>query len=135
MNISEHEWKNKLTPLQYKVLRQKGTEPPFSGQFYKHDKQGIYSCSACGQQLFSSQSKYNSDMPGLAGWPSFSEAIKSDRVELVDDTSMDMQRVEVVCKKCGSHLGHVFDETASNSGKHYCINSVCLNFAAGEKVK
>jgi peptide-methionine (R)-S-oxide reductase len=125
---TEDEYKDKLTPEQYHVLREKGTEAPFSGQFLNHTEQGMYTCAACGAQLFKSESKYESDIPGLAGWPSFADVIDAGAVELLDDTSLGMHRTEVVCKNCGSHLGHIFDDASSPTGKHYCINSVCLGF-------
>lgn len=110
------------------MLRQKGTETPFSGELLYNDKPGEYRCAACGNLLFASDAKYESDMPGLAGWPSFADIASSDAVELCDDTSHGMQRVEVVCKNCGSHLGHLFDDEASPTSKHYCINSCALDF-------
>lgn len=128
MQLSDEEWKKKLTPEQYAVLRQKGTETPFTGKFYKHDEKGEYHCAACNQLLFTSESKYDSDTPGLEGWPSFAEVASSDAVELKDDYDLGSHRIEVVCKRCGSHLGHVFDDEASPTNKHYCINSVALGF-------
>lgn len=129
MQLSDEEWKQKLTPEQYRVLRQKGTEAPFTGELLNESRDGMFSCAACGAELFPSGTKYESNIPGLAGWPSFSDVSKSDAVELVDDDSMGMQRVEVICKNCGSHLGHVFDgDKASPTGQHYCINSTCLAF-------
>jgi peptide-methionine (R)-S-oxide reductase len=126
--ITDDEYKAKLTPEQYRVLRERGTEAPFSGEFLNHNEQGMYTCAACGAKLFKSESKYESDIPGLAGWPSFADVIDAGAVELVDDNSHGMQRTEVVCKNCGSHLGHIFDDASSPTGKHYCINSVCLGF-------
>ena len=126
--MTEDEYKAKLTPEQYRVLREKGTEAPFSGEYLSHNEQGMYTCAACGAQLFKSESKYESDIPGLAGWPSFGDVINAGAVELLDDNSLGMHRTEVVCKNCGSHLGHIFDDESSPTGKHYCINSVCLNF-------
>jgi len=128
MAISEDELKQKLTPLQYSVLRQKGTEPPFSGKFLNHSEAGVYRCAACGNKLFASEQKYDSDVPGLAGWPSFADVIDSGAIELRDDNSLGMQRIEVICKNCGSHLGHLFDDETSPSQKHYCINSCALKF-------
>lgn len=128
MQLTEEEWKQRLTSEQYAVLRQKGTETPFSGELLYNDKPGEYRCAACGNLLFASDAKYESDMPGLAGWPSFADIASSDAVELRDDTSHGMQRVEVVCKNCGSHLGHLFDDEASPTSKHYCINSCALDF-------
>lgn len=136
MQLTEDEWKQKLTPDQYRILRQKGTEAPFSGELLNESRKGMFTCAACGVELFHSQTKYESNIPGLAGWPSFSEVAKSDAVELVDDTSMGMQRVEVICKNCGGHLGHVFDgDQASPTGKHYCINATCLAFNPEDATK
>jgi peptide-methionine (R)-S-oxide reductase len=126
--MTEDEYKAQLTPEQYHVLREKGTEAPFIGQFLNHNEQGMYTCAACGAQLFKSESKYESDIPGLAGWPSFGDVVDAGAVELLDDNSLGMHRTEVVCKNCGSHLGHIFDDVSSPTGRHYCINSVCLGF-------
>lgn len=126
--MDDQDWKAKLTKEQYKVLREKGTEAPFSGEFLNHADAGIYACVACGNELFKSDSKYESTTPGLLGWPSFADVIDSGAVELKDDNSAGMHRTEVVCSKCGGHLGHLFDDQASPNGKHYCINSVCLDF-------
>lgn len=125
---TEDEWKRKLTPQQYRVLRQKGTEAPFSGKLLHEQGSGDYTCAACGKVLFKSGAKYESDIPGLAGWPSFSEIAASGAVDLLPDDSLGMHRTEVVCKNCGSHLGHLFDDASSPTGQHYCINSVCLDF-------
>ena len=125
---SDDEWKQKLSPEQYHVLRGHGTEPPFSGKLLANTEKGEYACAACGTVLFKSSAKYESNTPGLAGWPSFSEVAGSDKVELVDDLDWGMKRTEVVCKTCGSHLGHVFDDADSPTGTHYCINSVALDF-------
>ncbi len=125
---TDDEWKDKLTPEQYRVLREKGTEAPFTGKLLNEKGSGDYVCAACGALLFKSDAKYDSDVPGLAGWPSFAEVAASDTVELADDNSLGMHRTEVICKNCGSHLGHLFDDGSSPTGKHYCINSVCLDF-------
>ncbi len=124
----DEELKKKLTPEQYHLLREKGTEAPFSGKYLNHKENGMYTCAVCGAELFSSKTKYDSTTPGLLGWPSFSDVVKSDAVELLDDNSLGMHRAEVICKNCGSHLGHVFDDNAAPNGKHYCINSACLGF-------
>lgn len=124
------DWKKKLTAEQYRVLREKGTEAPGSGKYTDSYDDGMYHCAACGQALFSSETKYESTAPGLIGWPAFSEAAKSGAVKLEDDTSHGMQRTEVVCNNCGSHLGHLFADDSSPNGQHYCINSVCLDFKA-----
>lgn len=128
MQLTEDEWKQRLTPEQYRVLREKGTEIPGSGKYLNHDEHGTYTCAACGNELFKSESKYESTLPGLIGWPSFGDAVTSDAVELRDDSTLGMQRVEVVCKNCGGHLGHLFDDHTAETGKHYCINSAALDF-------
>ncbi len=122
------DWEEKLTSEQYKVLRQKGTEAPFSGKFLDHEDAGTYTCVACGNELFKSDTKYESKTPGLIGWPSFQDVIDGGSVRLQDDNSGGMHRTEVVCAKCGGHLGHLFDDDLSPNGKHYCVNSVCLDF-------
>ena len=124
------EWKSKLTPEQYRVLREKGTEAPGSGKYVDFYEDGTYACAACGQELFKSDAKYESTMPGLIGWPAFSDAADSGVVRLEDDDSLGMRRTEVLCSNCGSHLGHLFPDDSSPNGKHYCINSVCLDFKA-----
>jgi len=129
MPSNEQGWKMKLTPEQYAVLRGKGTEAPFTGKLLNEHRDGTYSCAACGNPLFTSGAKFDSG----TGWPSFDQAIPGS-VKLVEDESMGMHRVEVVCTKCGSHLGHVFDDgPADTTGKRYCMNSVCLEFAEGQK--
>jgi peptide-methionine (R)-S-oxide reductase len=128
MNLSEDEWKKRLTPEQYHVLREKGTETPGTGTLLHNDATGDYRCAACGKVVFNSDTKYESTMPGLIGWPSFAEAANSAAVNLRPDDSLGMARTEVVCANCGSHLGHLFDDASSPNGKHYCINSVCLDF-------
>jgi methionine-R-sulfoxide reductase len=129
----EDKWREKLTPAQYKILREKGTEAPYSGKLLYNDKKGEYNCAACGRLLFKSDAKYESNVPGLEGWPSFSTVADSKAVELKEDNSLGMNRTEVICKTCGSHLGHIFDDSSSPSGQHYCINSAALDFK--EKAK
>lgn len=121
-------FEDNLSDEQLSILRDKGTEAPFSGEFLSHNKQGVYACVACGNELFRSDAKYDSQTPGLIGWPSFSDIAHSDAVNLLSDDSAGMHRTEVVCKRCGGHLGHVFDADDSSTGKHYCINSACLRF-------
>lgn len=125
---ADDDWKTKLTPEQYHVLREKGTEAPFSGQLLNEKGTGDFLCAACGTVLFKSDTKYDSDVPGLEGWPSFGDVADSAAVELVPDNSLGMSRTEVICKSCGGHLGHLFDDASSPTGQHYCINSVCLDF-------
>jgi peptide-methionine (R)-S-oxide reductase len=128
-DMTEADWKKNLTPEQYRVLREKGTEAPGTGDFVDHDADGAYSCAACGQELFTSDTKFESTMPGLVGWPAFAAQAAEGRVELREDISMGMRRTEIVCSRCGSHLGHLFeDDPSSTTGKHYCVNSVSLAF-------
>lgn len=124
-NKTEAEWKTCLTPEQYEVLRQKGTEAPFTGKYYKNKETGMYVCAACGQKLFSSDTKFDSG----TGWPSFTQPVNLENVELRADNSHGMVRTEVLCKNCGSHLGHVFpDGPKDKGGQRYCINSLSLDF-------
>lgn len=128
MQKTEDEWKQELTPQQYEILRQKGTEAPFSGDYLVPSESGVYACAACGTRLFSTDAQYESTLPGLKGWPSFSDVIDAGTVTLQDDNSLGMHRTEAVCATCGGHLGHLFDDPTSPNGKHYCINSVSLEF-------
>ncbi len=118
--------KKELTPEEYAVLVEGGTEAPFSGRFYHEHPEGTYTCKVCGNALFPSTAKFHSDMPGLAGWPSFDDALPG-AIEMRADDTMGMHRTEVVCAKCKSHLGHLFDDSEAKTGKHFCINSVCLD--------
>lgn len=118
---TEEEWKKELSPEAYKVLREKGTEAPGSGALLHEKREGMYSCAACGNTLFASDAKFDSG----TGWPSFAEAIPGS-VKYVSDSKYGMTRTEVVCAKCDSHLGHVFDDGPTETGKRYCMNSVCL---------
>lgn len=128
-SLSEEEWNKKLTPEQYRILRQKGTETPFTGKLLDEKRKGEFRCAACGAMLFSSDHKFDSG----SGWPSFYDAAKSDAIKLADDMSLGVKRIEVLCANCGSHLGHVFDDgPRDKTGKRYCINSVCLAFEPKE---
>ncbi len=119
---NEEEWKKKLTPEQYKILRDKGTEAPFTGEYVHEKSDGTYACMACGNPLFSSDAKFDSG----TGWPSFDTALPG-AIETHNDTEHGMVRTEITCGRCGSHLGHVFDDGPTATGKRYCINSVCLD--------
>jgi peptide-methionine (R)-S-oxide reductase len=121
----EDYWKAKLSPEQYKITREKGTEAPFSGKYLDNHEDGTYTCVACGHELFASDTKFESG----SGWPSFTNPMNRENVELHIDSSLGMQRVEVTCANCGAHLGHVFpDGPADKGGQRYCINSVSLDF-------
>lgn len=121
---SEAEWKNLLSPEQYRVLREKGTESPFTGKYYLNKDKGVYVCAACGNELFTSDMKFESS----CGWPSFDKEIAGGKIKTQIDTSHGMVRTEIICARCGSHLGHLFDDGPTATGERYCVNSVSLNF-------
>ena len=123
-HISDEEWKQRLSPLQYKVLRKKGTEQAFTGELWNNHAKGTYVCAACGQELFASDTKFESG----TGWPSFWAPIAKTAVEEHVDSSFFMRRTEVVCSRCGGHLGHVFDDGPPPTGLRYCMNSASLRF-------
>lgn len=129
INRTEEEWKKILTPEQYYVLREKGTDSPFSGKFYLHKDKGMYTCAACGNELFSSDMKFDSN----CGWPSFDRELAGGKIKQVRDTSHGMIRIEILCAKCGSHLGHIFDDGPTVTGQRYCVNSTSISFEPEKK--
>jgi peptide-methionine (R)-S-oxide reductase len=126
---SENDWRAVLTPEQYRVLRQAGTEPPFTGEYVDTEDEGVYRCAACGRPLFRSETKFHSG----SGWPSFFEPVSPDAVEEVPDTSHGMRRTEIRCAGCGSHLGHVFNDGPQPTGLRYCMNSLALDLESTEE--
>lgn len=122
--MKEQEFREKLTPEQYHILRERGTERPFTSELLHHKEAGMYTCAACGSVLFSSHAKFDSG----TGWPSFDKPENTKNITLHEDTSHGMKRVEVLCKKCGSHLGHVFNDGPTHTNQRYCINGCALNF-------
>ncbi|MBY0426443.1 MAG: peptide-methionine (R)-S-oxide reductase MsrB [Cytophagales bacterium] len=125
---SEKEWASCLSPEQYQILREKGTERAFTGKYYDHHEKGIYTCAGCGQELFGSETKFDSG----TGWPSFFAPLNAQYVATHTDTSYGMRRIEVTCSKCGGHLGHVFEDGPKPTGLRFCINSASLDFKKKE---
>ena len=128
-NISEDDWEKKLTKEQFHVLRQKGTESPFTGKYWNNHEKGIYYCAGCGNPIFDSNSKFDSG----TGWPSFTAPIKDELVSEKSDLSFGMKRTEILCSKCGGHLGHVFKDGPKPTGLRYCVNSISLKFDPKEE--
>lgn len=128
-NKTDEEWRTKLSPEQYHVMREKGTEPAFTGKYYNTKDKGMYACASCGAELFSSETKFDSG----TGWPSFTDPANRENIELKEDTSHGMRRTEVICKNCGGHLGHVFPDGPGPSGQRYCLNSCALELKKEKK--
>ncbi len=123
LKFSEEQWKQKLSSEEYRVLRKKGTEAPFSGKYNDFFDKGIYTCKGCGQKLFNSKNKFHNS----CGWPSFDKSIKGS-INYIEDYSHGMNRIEIICSNCGSHQGHIFNDGPSETGKRYCVNSISVDF-------
>jgi peptide-methionine (R)-S-oxide reductase len=127
---SNEDWKKILSPEEYKIMREKGTENPFSGKYNTHFEKGVYLCKSCKQELYKSKSKFESG----CGWPSYDSSLP-DSIEYIKDTTHGMIRTEILCSTCGSHQGHVFEDGPTNSGKRYCVNSASIEFKPDSKLK
>lgn len=128
---TDAEWKTLLTTRQYQVLRMKDTDRPFTGKYTLHHEKGVYTCAACGAELFTSDMKFDSN----CGWPSFDREIAGGKIKTITDTSFGMSRTEIICARCGGHLGHLFDDGPTLTGQRYCVNSTSIDFKAADSVK
>jgi methionine-R-sulfoxide reductase len=131
IKLSEKEWRAKLTPQQYFILREKGTERAFSGEFVMTKEKGTYKCAGCGEPLFTDEMKFESH----CGWPSFDREVEGGKIVQSVDNSHGMQRIEITCAKCGGHLGHIFDDGPTKTGQRYCVNSLSLTFEPKKEPK
>ena len=131
IKLSEKEWRAKLSPQQYYVLREKGTERAFSGEFVFTKEKGTYKCAGCGEPLFTDDMKFESH----CGWPSFDREIENAKIVQTEDLTHGMQRIEITCAKCGGHLGHIFDDGPTKTGQRYCVNSLSLKFEPKKDTK
>ena len=129
VSLTEEEWRKRLTPEQYRVLRQAGTERPFSSPYWNSESEGVYVCAGCGQELFRSDAKFNSS----CGWPSYFEPVEEGRLIYRPDHSLGMVRTEILCSRCGGHIGHVFDDGPPPTGKRYCVNGVAVKLESEEQ--
>ena len=124
VKLSNKEWRSILSSEQYHILREKGTDKPFTGKYYLTNDKGVYQCAACGNELFTSDMKFDSD----CGWPSFDKALEGGKIKTAPDNSYGMLRTEILCARCGGHLGHLFEDGPTETGLRYCVNSTSLNF-------
>ena len=124
VKLSNKEWRSLLSAEQYHILREKGTDRPFTGKYYRTNDKGVYQCAGCGNELFTSDMKFDSD----CGWPSFDKALEGGKIKTAPDNSYGMLRTEILCARCGGHLGHLFEDGPTETGLRYCVNSTSLNF-------